>query len=95
MIKIVHIITRLDSGGSAQNTLLTCLGLSNRFEQVLAHGLSLESRMTDWEKSALGKRIAEAEKGGVQFVMIPDLVQKIDPIRDVRAFFSIHTNPFI
>jgi len=36
MTKILHIITRLDMGGSAQNTLLTCLELSRKYEMVLA-----------------------------------------------------------
>jgi hypothetical protein len=34
--KILHIITRLDMGGSVQNTLLTCLELSGTYEMVLA-----------------------------------------------------------
>jgi len=34
--KILHIITRLDMGGSAENTLLTCLELSRKYEMVLA-----------------------------------------------------------
>ena len=49
MTKILHIITRLDMGGSAQNTLLTCRELSDRYEMVLVHGLSLESNMSDSE----------------------------------------------
>ena len=53
MIKVLHVITRLDRGGSAQNTLLTCLGLTERYELVLVHGLSLESKMTDLEEQAV------------------------------------------
>jgi len=30
MIKIVHVITRMDRGGSAQNTLFTCQELSQK-----------------------------------------------------------------
>jgi hypothetical protein len=36
-------------GGSAQNTLLTCKKLSGKYEIVLVHGLSHESRMTELE----------------------------------------------
>ncbi len=58
MIKILHIITRLDAGGSAQNTLLTCLGLNkDRYEVLLAHGLSLESQMTQQERDSVGRGI--------------------------------------
>ena len=49
MSKILHIIIGLDMGGSAQNTLLTCQGLSDKYEMVLVYGLSHESRMTELE----------------------------------------------
>jgi hypothetical protein len=49
MTKILHIITRLDMGGSAQNTLLNCQELSDKYEMVLVHGLSHKSRMTELE----------------------------------------------
>ena len=35
MKKIMHIITRLAMGGSAQNTLLTCRELAGSYEMVL------------------------------------------------------------
>ncbi len=88
-IKIVHIITRLDRGGSAQNTLLTCLGLAERYELVLAHGISLESQMSDREKEAVESGIMEAKKKGVKITVIPSLVRKISPLQDLRAFFSL------
>ena len=86
-IKVIHIITRLDKGGSAQNTLLTCLGLTKRYELVLVHGLSFESKMTDWEKKAVESGIKEANKRGIKVVPIPSLVRKISPVQDLRAFF--------
>ena len=55
MTKILHIITRLDMGGSAQNTLLTCLKLSRKYEMVLVCGLSQESNMTDSERGAVNE----------------------------------------
>jgi glycosyltransferase involved in cell wall biosynthesis len=88
-IKVVHVITRLDSGGSAQNTLLTCLGLTERYELVLVHGLSLESQMTDLEKQAVYRGIEKAQDRGVKVVAIPSLVRKIDLVQDLRAFFSL------
>jgi len=88
-IKVVHVITRLDRGGSAQNTLLTCLGLTERYELVLVHGLSLESQMTDWEKKAVESGIKEANKRGIKVVAIPSLVRKISPVQDLRAFFCL------
>ncbi len=88
-IKVIHIITRLDRGGSAQNTLLTCQELSRKYEVVLAHGLSLESKMTDWERHSVESQIEEARKHGLRDITIPSLVRRIDPVRDIRAFFAI------
>jgi len=88
-IKVIHIITRLDRGGSAQNTLLTCHELSQRYEMVLVHGLSLESQMTDWERQSVDSRIGKAEESGVKMIPIPSLVRRIDPLQDLRAFFSL------
>ena len=89
MIKILHIITRLDMGGSAQNTLQTCLGLGEKYKMVLAHGLSLESMMTDREKAVVEKQVRCAEKRGVRVIPIPSLVRSIDPIKDLAAFWSL------
>lgn len=88
-IKIVHIITRMDMGGSAQNTLLTCDGLKGKYEIVLAYGLSLESKMTDGEKDAVDTRIRRAEQGGVKVIVIPSLVRRISPLHDLRAFLCL------
>lgn len=87
--KVLHVITRLDRGGSAQNTLLTCQGLSERYEMVLVHGLSLESQMTDWEWQSAHSGIEEAKDRGVKVVPISSLVRKIAPVQDLQAFFSL------
>jgi glycosyltransferase involved in cell wall biosynthesis len=90
MIKNLHIITRLDMGGSAQNTLLTCLGLNkDKYEVVLVHGLSLESQMTDLENNSVTKQIEEAQGNSLKVVAIPSLVRKIDPVKDLKTFFSL------
>jgi glycosyltransferase involved in cell wall biosynthesis len=88
-IKIVHIITRMDRGGSAQNTLLTCVALSGSYEQVLIYGLSLESQMTELERRAVEKGIHEAEQRGVRIIRLSSLVRRVDPVRDLSALFSL------
>ena len=89
-MKLLHIITRLDMGGSAQNTLLSCLELSKKdYDVVLAHGLSLESRMTDLEKNSVEKQIGRAKGNGLRVIAIPSLVRRIDPIRDIIALWSL------
>lgn len=89
MAKVIHVITRLDRGGSAENTLLSCSGLADAFELLLVHGLSLESRMTAWEKQSVDHRIAGLRRKGVKVVPMPSLVRKIDPVQDLRAMFEL------
>ncbi len=88
-IKVLHIITRLDMGGSAQNTFLTCLGLSGKYDLVLVHGLSRESEMTDLENASVHKQIEKAKLRGVKVIPLSPLVRKINPIQDIQAFFSV------
>jgi hypothetical protein len=89
MIKIFHIITRLDMGGSAQNTLYSCKELSHKHEIILVHELSLESGMTDLEKTVVAEGIAKAKKQGVRVLSLPSLVRRIRPIKDLKALFAI------
>lgn len=88
-IKVIHIITRMDRGGSAQNTLLTCYGLKEKYEVMLIHGPSLESRMTALEKESVDKRIKRAQEGGVKVIIIPSLVRRVSPAHDLWAFLSL------
>jgi len=45
--KVIHIITRLDKGGAAENTLLTVLGMDkNKYDVQLVKGPTYESRMS-------------------------------------------------
>ena len=89
MKKILHIITRLDMGGSAQNTLLTCRELSSKYEMVLVHGPSLESNMTDSEKRSVKKAIDEAKQRGVEFICISSLLRRIHPAKDIRTILLL------
>jgi len=89
-IKIIHIITRLDKGGSAENTLLTVMGLDKeRYDVLLVKGLSFESNMAEDEVRAVEKDLAEAEREGVRIITIPDLVRRIHPFYDLKAFFAL------
>ena len=89
MTKILHIITRLDMGGSAQNTLLNCQELSDKYEMVLVYGLSHESRMTDLEKRIIEGGISEAKKQGVKVIALPAMVRSIRPVKDFKALLSL------
>jgi len=89
MTKILHIITRLDMGGSAQNTLQTCRGLAAEYRIVLVHGLSIESGMTGLEKQTVERQVQIAVGKGAKVIPLPHLVRKIDPINDTRTFWSL------
>lgn len=89
MSKVIHIITRLDMGGSAQNTLLTCMGLSEKYNVILAHGLSHESHMTEAESRSVARFVAKAENKGVNVIPLSALIRKINPFQDLRAFISL------
>ena len=76
-------------GGSAQNTLLTCLELSRKFEMVLVCGLSQESNMTDSERGAVKRLMNDARANGVKIVQIPSLLRRISPVNDLRALYDL------
>ena len=88
--KIIHIITRLDMGGSAQNTLRTCVGLSKRkYRVVLVSGLSIESNMGDVERRTVDANLGMAAKQGVKVFVLPKLIRRIDPVSDARVLASL------
>jgi glycosyltransferase involved in cell wall biosynthesis len=87
--KILHIITRLDMGGSAQNTLQTCKKLCGKYETILVHGLSYESRMTDLEKRIIEDAVEEAKAMGVKVIALTSMVRSICPVKDFKALLSL------
>jgi glycosyltransferase involved in cell wall biosynthesis len=88
--KIVHIITRLDMGGSAQNTLLTISHLDpGRYEVALIKGTSRESGMAPEEVERVENKLRSAMQRGAQAFELPTLVRRISPTKDIRAFFSL------
>jgi glycosyltransferase involved in cell wall biosynthesis len=89
-IKVIHIITRLDMGGSAQNTLLTALNHDPKLYSVcLIKGSTHESAMTEEETQVVNKQLANAKKQGIQIVDLPALVRRISPFNDIKSFVSI------
>jgi len=89
-IKVIHIITRLDMGGSAQNTLLTALNHDpQRYGVCLIKGSSLESAMTKAETKLVEDQLETAKKQGIEIIDVPSLVRRISPINDVRALVAL------
>ncbi len=77
--RILHLITRLDRGGSAENTLLTVAGLAPPFRPTLLAGRTREP-------SPLLARLADT----VEVEMVPELVRPISPGRDLVALYRIY-----
>jgi len=88
--KVIHIITRLDMGGSAQNTLLTALNHDRqRYSVCLIKGSSHESAMTEAETQLVNQQLAAAKKQGIEITNLSPLVRRISPFNDLKAFVSI------
>jgi len=74
-IKVIHIITRLDKGGSAENVLITCKELDkNKYDTILVYGLS----------QGISCQLP------VRNYKVDELVREISPLKDVVAFWKIY-----
>ncbi len=80
-IKVLHIITRLDRGGSSENTLLTAVGLRERgYEVVVVAGPGTGHRAPTERK---------AHSCGVEIKGLAELVREISPLKDIFAFIKL------
>ncbi|MDD5674537.1 MAG: glycosyltransferase family 4 protein [Chitinivibrionales bacterium] len=81
-IKILHIITQLDCGGSARSTLLTACGLhDDRCQSAIACGVSVNpSEAAE----------AAAHAAGVPIFHFPNLRRPMTPWRDVLALVNLY-----
>ncbi|MCK4763452.1 MAG: glycosyltransferase, partial [Candidatus Aminicenantes bacterium] len=75
-IKVVHIITRLELGGAQVNTVYTYEHLDDsKFEAYLLSGGG----------GMLDDRVEKKEN----FIIVPDLVREINPVKDIKAFGQV------
>jgi glycosyltransferase involved in cell wall biosynthesis len=89
-IKIIHIITRMDMGGSAQNTLLTALHHDSQHCNVwLIKGSTLESAMTKAETKLVEDQLKTAKEQGIEIIDLPSLIRRISPINDVGTLVAL------
>ncbi len=80
----------MDKGGSAENTLLTVLGLNKeKYDVTLVKGATLESVMSDEEREANERDLKRAEDSGVKIITIDELVRRIVPLNDLKAFIKL------
>lgn len=80
-MKIVHIITRFIRGGADENTLYSCNGQARLGHEVyLLYGRESHADI-------LGQLHPD-----VQLIRIESLVREINPLKDLRALFDIHSH---
>jgi glycosyltransferase involved in cell wall biosynthesis len=89
--KIIHVITRLDKGGSAEDTIVLASGMRKDYDVILVKGSPNESAMSPEEEHTLLGGIEAAQRNGVRIVNLPSLVRRISPIDDVKAFWALFT----
>jgi glycosyltransferase involved in cell wall biosynthesis len=82
---VIHLITRLDWGGSAQNTLLTAVGHDRtRFVPTVIAGLA-ESDTVQGGSNATAENVVRLERAGVRWRVFPILTRSINPLKDLIA----------
>jgi len=89
-IKVIHVITRFDKGGSAENTFLTVKGLDKSlYDVLLVMGGSHESAMGDKERKAVHHNLEEAKMSGIRILKMDSLVRKVHPLKDLHSLWTM------
>ena len=86
---VIHVITRLDYGGSAQNTMLTALGHNReQFAPLVVSGFPGR-----WDaqggRGATEENLRRLEKEGIRSVVIPTMGRSISLLDDLGTLWSL------
>jgi len=88
--RVIHVITRFDKGGSAENTYLTAAGLDrDAYEVVMVMGPSGESEMGPLERAAVEENLSRLRAQGVKILTFAGLVRRVSPVNDLTALFAL------
>ncbi|MCE9536144.1 MAG: glycosyltransferase, partial [Nitrospirae bacterium] len=87
--KVIHVITRLDYGGSAQNTMLTALGHDRtQFEPLVVAGYP-----GSWDaqggQAATEENCRRLDRAGVRWLLLPSLTRAVHPLKDLQALWQL------
>lgn len=86
----MHIITRFDKGGSAENTFLTLAGLDPaRYDLLLVTGENGRRELNDREGAAIAANLAALRGRGIRVIALPSLHRNPNPLADLAAFFAL------
>lgn len=87
--KVIHLITRLDYGGSAQNTMLTALG----HDRALFEPLVVAGHPGRWDaqggQAATEENCRQLEKSAIRWILLPSLTREVHPIKDMQALWQL------
>lgn len=87
--KVVHIITRLDRGGSARNTMLTVLGHDRtHYEPVVITGEAGSCDAQGGHRATIDN-LRLLEKEAIRYRTVASLVRHINPSDDLRALWHL------
>ena len=89
-IKVIHVITRFDKGGSAENTFITVRDLDKaRYDVVLVKGASPPGNSGDLEIEAVQANVNTVRRHHVRLICLRHLVRDLQPFSDLATFFSL------
>jgi glycosyltransferase involved in cell wall biosynthesis len=90
--RVIHVITRFDKGGSAENTYLTAAGLDpEAYDVQLVTGPSRESGMGPQELVSVEENIERLRAQGVKILTLAQLVRPVSPVKDLKAFLALRS----
>lgn len=83
MKKILHIITRLDRGGSAEDVLYNCIHFQNEnYISKIVYGKTINLSQ---------KLVPEAKTLSIEFLYVPSLRRNINLFFDISAFIRLYS----
>ncbi len=87
-ISVMHIITRLDRGGSARSTFLTAIGHDKaKYSVGLVYGCPKTISAND--AASLHADLQVLRQVGVSVFDVPTLIRETNPVSDARATFAL------
>ena len=88
--KVIHVITRFDKGGSAENTFLTIRDLDKRrYDVLLIKGTSSWRDSEDLEARAVEANITATREHHVRVTSVRHLIRDLRPVSDLIAFCAL------
>jgi len=87
--KVLHVITRLDWGGSAQVVMQAVSGHDrSRFEPLVVMGMP-EGAEDQGGREAMETNCRRLSQSGVRWVIVPALVRDVHPVKDLAALWAL------